>query len=194
MQSTTKDVDVDTWPKPTIVSNQLINFNDPILPTRFVKLYWRINQELVGSRDPWLIDKLKAELSGIAVKALRGFQQMMVRGRGYEFIQPDSGLALERELVKAQSPHRAMVAVCLENSWSDDKMEWVERIDARKACQAWLRENGHEILAFVLRDEGMGEHIAAALTSFALYPSALLKPPMASVVGLDCSYPPRAIG
>ena len=75
MQSTTKDVDVDTWPEPTIVSNQLINFNDPILPTRFVKLYWRINQELVGSRDPWLIDKLKAELSGMRLRLCAAFSK-----------------------------------------------------------------------------------------------------------------------
>ena len=104
-------------------------------------------------------------------------------GGGYEFIQPDSGLALERELVNAQSPHRAMVAVCLENSWSDEWSGSSGSMRAKLAKHGFVKMD--EILAFVLRDEGMGEHIAAALTSFALYPSALLKPPMASVVGLD---------
>ena len=145
-----------------IVSNEVPNFNDPVLPTRFLKLYFGINQEKAGRIDALLGDKLRAELPGIARRCLSGYQRMVARRdrthASHCFVQPASGLVLERELEKVQHPHRAMVLACLEVS--EDPDEWVVREDARRACAAWLRQNDHKELAGALKSQDMSGHLA----------------------------------
>lgn len=141
--------------KVMIVSNEIPNFNDPVLPTRFLKLHFRINQEKAGKLNPFLGDQLKAELAGIAARCLVAYRQLCARGH---FIQPESGLELERQLERAQHPHRAMVVECLEVSESEETEDWVVREDAWRACRAWLRENGHDVMATILRKEEMSDH------------------------------------
>jgi hypothetical protein len=77
-------------------------------------------------------------------------------------VQPQSGLELERQLERAQHPHGAMVVECLEISESEETEDWVVREDAWRACRAWLRENGHDIMASILRKEEMSEHLVQA--------------------------------
>lgn len=143
--------------KVVIVSNEPPNFNDDILSTRFLKLHFEIDQEKAGQLDPMLGEKLAAELPGIAARCLARYRRLCERGH---FLQPQSGLELDRQLARARSPLLAMTIECLEVSEAKD--EWVERSRAHKACQAWLRENGHRIMADFLRAEDMGKHLTAA--------------------------------
>lgn len=143
--------------KVTLVSNEPPNFNDDVLTTRFLKLHFAIDQEKAGRLDPHLGEKLGAELPGIAARCIRAYQRLARRGA---FVQPDSGLELDRQLARARSPTRAMVLECLEVSDVSD--DWVTKKDAHRACREWLRENGHGTLATILRPEDMGEHLVMA--------------------------------
>jgi putative DNA primase/helicase len=142
--------------KVIIVSNEVPNFNDDVLPTRFLKLHFKVDQEKTGNLDPSLGDKLRAELPGIAARALTGYRELVARK--HRFVQPTSGLELERQLQRARHPHRAMVLECLEVSDGED--DWAVKKDAFQACRRWLRENGHDIPASLLRQEEMGERLA----------------------------------
>jgi putative DNA primase/helicase len=146
-----------------IASNDTPNFNDPILPTRFIKLWFGINQDEAGNLDPFLEDKLAMERPGIAAKALRGYQRVAARmgEKQPAFVQPESGLRLVKDLETAQlHPHRAMVMECFELSSSERAEDWVAKPVALEACKAWLRENNKDGLAAQLRSQAMGEHLA----------------------------------
>ena len=140
--------------KVTLVSNEPPNFNDDTLTTRFLKLHFAIDQEKAGALDPMLGEKLNAELSGIAWRCIAAYQRLLERRK---FVQPESGLALDQQLARARSPHLAMVCECFEES--SGKEDWVVKKDALLVCQEWLRENGHGILASILRGEAMGDHL-----------------------------------
>lgn len=111
--------------KVTLVSNEPPNFNDDILPTRFLKLHFKIDQEKVGALDPYLGEKLAAELPGIAARCLVAYQRLRERGG---FRQPESGLELDRQLARARHPMLAMVLECLEVSTDED--DWA----TKKGC------------------------------------------------------------
>ncbi|WP_166145392.1 hypothetical protein [Methylosinus sp. RM1] len=147
--------------KINMISNVVPNFNDDILPNRFLKLHYRIDQEKAGNMDPFLGQKLEAELSGIAARCLAAYSE--VRRCGW-FKAAECGLALDRQLVRARHPHLAMIAECLEPT--DDLAEHVVKKDAARACKAWLVENGHKTLAVMLRDEDMGNHIIPRFDHF----------------------------
>jgi putative DNA primase/helicase len=85
--------------KMTLVSNVVPNFNDPVLPTRFVKLAWE--QSFLDREDMTLPARLKAELPGIARRALEGYRRACNRGR---FIQPKSGLNLKQSIEDEANP------------------------------------------------------------------------------------------
>ena len=85
--------------KVTLISNEIPNLNDPNLVTRFIKIAFGVSFR--GREDINLQSKLKAELPGIANRCLEGYRRLCRRGR---FIQPESGLKLERELSATSNP------------------------------------------------------------------------------------------
>jgi putative DNA primase/helicase len=95
--------------KAVLNSNDIPNFNDAVLPGRFVKARWGVS--FLGREDVELKGKLKAELPGIAVRCVRAYQRLS--GRGY-FVQPASAEGLEREVVRVSDPFAAVVHECFE--------------------------------------------------------------------------------
>jgi putative DNA primase/helicase len=75
-----------------------------VLPTRFIKIAF--GQSFLDKEDVELPAKLKKELSGIAVRCLAAYRRLLARGR---FIQPKSGLALERDISAQSDAFVAMV-------------------------------------------------------------------------------------
>jgi putative DNA primase/helicase len=92
-----------------LISNEVPNLNDAsgVLPSRFIKL--RFVKSFFDREDPYLRSKLEAELPGIAGRCVRAYQRLCDRGK---FVQPRSGLALEREVVAASDPWVAMLDDC----------------------------------------------------------------------------------
>lgn len=72
-----------------IASNKLLNFNDAVLPTRFIKLAFNVS--FLNREDIFLSDRLLTELPGIANRCLKAYHQALERGR---LIQPASGAML----------------------------------------------------------------------------------------------------
>jgi putative DNA primase/helicase len=92
-----------------LISNEVPNLNDSsgVLPSRFIKLHFPVS--FYGKEDVNLKDKLRAELSGIAVRCVRAYGDLCARG---QFIQPASATALEREILTASDPFSAMAQAC----------------------------------------------------------------------------------
>ena len=88
--------------KLTLISNNIPNMNDANLVTRFIKIAFGVSFR--GREDINLQNKLKADLPGIANRCLEGYRRLCRRGR---FIQPESGLKLERELSATSNPWEA---------------------------------------------------------------------------------------
>ena len=59
--------------------NKIPNFNDPVLPTRFVKLAFEVS--FLGREDNQLSERLLSELPGIAVRCLAAYRRACERGR-----------------------------------------------------------------------------------------------------------------
>jgi hypothetical protein len=149
--------------KVTYVSNAVPNFNDDVLPTRWVKLHFKTNTEAAGTMDAMLGEKLERELPGIAWRALKTYgrvRERMDKGLKPYITQPASGLVLDRQIAAARFPLQEMARECLEFS-DGPSAEWAIKGDAHRACVAWLRENGQGVLASMVRQEDMGEHLAA---------------------------------
>jgi putative DNA primase/helicase len=85
--------------KVTMVSNEVPNFNDAVLPSRFVKLAFDVS--FAGREDIRLPGKLATELPGIAARCVRAYRRLLARGR---FIQPRSGLALKDGVAAGSDP------------------------------------------------------------------------------------------
>jgi putative DNA primase/helicase len=79
--------------KMVLVSNVVPNFNDVVLPTRFIKVAFDVS--FLNKEDITLPKRLEGELSGIARRALAGYQRAVKRGR---FVQPKSGLRLKERI------------------------------------------------------------------------------------------------
>ena len=92
-----------------LISNEVPNLNDSsgVLPSRFIKLHFPVS--FFGKEDVNLKDKLRGELSGIAVRCVRAYGDLCARGH---FVQPQSATALEREVLTASDPFAAMVEAC----------------------------------------------------------------------------------
>jgi putative DNA primase/helicase len=88
--------------KLTLISNEIPNLNDPNLVTRFIKIAFGVSFR--GREDIDLQKKLEKELAGIANRCLEGYRRLCRRGR---FIQPSSGLRLERDLAAKSNPWEA---------------------------------------------------------------------------------------
>ncbi|MHC2662562.1 DNA primase family protein [Bradyrhizobium diazoefficiens] len=92
-----------------LISNEVPNLNDSsgVLPSRFIKLHFPVS--FYGKEDVDLKDKLRGELSGIAVRCVRAYGDLCARG---QFVQPASASALEREILTASDPFAAMAQAC----------------------------------------------------------------------------------
>jgi len=75
-----------------------------VLPGRFVKLAFE--QCFLGREDVTLKAKLRAELPGIAQRAVRAYRAAKARGR---LIQPEAGLALRAEVDANADPFTRFV-------------------------------------------------------------------------------------
>ena len=115
-----------------LISNEVPNLNDTsgVLPTRFIKLHFPVS--FYGREDVDLKDKLRNELSGIAVRCVRAYGDLCARGH---FIQPASATALEREVLTASDPFTAMVQACFVPDFESTAV----RQAIVDAAQGWLR-------------------------------------------------------
>ena len=87
-----------------MISNKVPNFNDPVLVSRFIKVHF--GQSFEKREDVDLRNKLKAEISGIAARCLTAYRRLIERGK---FIQPQSGVELERKVLAESDPWIAFV-------------------------------------------------------------------------------------
>jgi phage/plasmid-associated DNA primase len=90
--------------KLTLISNEVLNFNDTTLPWRFIKISF--TQSFFGKEDVDLREKLAAEISGIATRCMAAYRRLITRGK---FIQPQSGAELERKVLAQSDPYTAFV-------------------------------------------------------------------------------------
>jgi putative DNA primase/helicase len=138
--------------KLTILSNDVPNFNDRILPDRWIKLYFR--RSFAARPDPLLDEKLAAELPGIAVRAMAAYRRL--RDRDY-FVQPASAEGLEQD-VRMQSDPTTRMAYSL---FIADRAGTATKSTALARAQLWLTENGYPDLALKLNDKNFGKTIRA---------------------------------
>jgi phage/plasmid-associated DNA primase len=80
-----------------LMSNEVPNFNDTVLPGRWIKL--RFGVSFANREDLTLMDQLRGERAGIAQRAVAAYRRLCRRGR---FVQPASGAGLKAK-VEAQS-------------------------------------------------------------------------------------------
>jgi putative DNA primase/helicase len=93
--------------KLTLVSNEVLNFNDAVLTTRFNMLFFGVCFEEGGRQlDVDLKEKLRAELPGIAVRCVAALARLRAR-RG--FVQPASAGGLKRQVQSVADPFAAWV-------------------------------------------------------------------------------------
>jgi putative DNA primase/helicase len=119
-----------------IVSNKVPNFNDAVLPTRFVKLAF--DRSFLGREDIYLADRLLAhELPGIAARCLRAYWRLRDRKH---FVQPRSAARLEREIAQSSD---AFTQFVLETFIADpDASVTVSR--AFSELEIWCGKNGRQ--------------------------------------------------
>ena len=115
-----------------LISNDVPNLNDQILVTRFIKIAFQVSFR--GREDHTLLDKLKAELPGIANRCLAAYRRLCERGR---LIQPESGARLAREIAAKSNPWDAFIA---EQCVVEDG-EWVTCSDLYDRFDWWCNEN-----------------------------------------------------
>jgi hypothetical protein len=126
--------------KGTILSNVVINYNDATLADRFIVGYFSRTFEEEGLMDHELFEKrLRPELSGIAVRAVAGYQRLCRRG---EFIQPRTGEAWRAALVAKASPTFEAAAQLL---FVPDVAGWVSKAEARAVFDEWCEEHNPKL-------------------------------------------------
>jgi putative DNA primase/helicase len=116
-----------------LVSNTVPNFNDPTLPSRFVKLAF--GESWLGREDIGLAKRLEAEAEGIAVRCVRAYQRLVRRGR---FIQPKAGLELERAVCGSSDPFTQFA----KETFVLDYASEVTFTDAWIKFETWCEETG----------------------------------------------------
>ena len=92
-----------------VLTNELPKLGDAsgALPGRMILL--RLTQSWYGKEDTGLTDRLLAELPGILLWAIAGWQRLRDRGH---FVQPDAGAGMIGELADLASPVGAFVREC----------------------------------------------------------------------------------
>jgi hypothetical protein len=96
--------------KMTLISNEVyevLNFNDPVLASRFVKVRFGVSFAEGGRQvDVELKEKLRPELPGIAVRCVAALARLRARGG---FAQPASAGGLIRAVQGAADPFAGFV-------------------------------------------------------------------------------------
>lgn len=122
--------------KVIITSNETPNLQDTsgVLPSRFIKLAFR--QSFYGKEDIELRQKLEEELPGIAARCIEAYRRLCRRGR---FIQPKSGLELERRIEAKINPFAAF----MQEKYEADRASEGPTVEVFYStfCQ-WCEENG----------------------------------------------------
>ena len=130
------------------LSNPVLNFNDPTLPTRMIKLNFGVS--FYNREDNYLKEKLFAELPGIAARCVAAYQRLCRRGK---FVQPRSGLALDRAVLAASDPFSAMALECFV---PDHAGSAIKKIAAAR-FNRWREENNR--LDVVVPENKFGERL-----------------------------------
>ncbi len=134
-----------------ILSNEVPRLPDAsrALPSRMLAL--RLVKSWLGKEDTELEGKLKAELPGILIWAIQGWQLLQMRGR---FIQPQAGQSVIDEMAALGSPIGSFVEdVCeLGHGFSEPTKdmfgrwkEWCESVNIKPGSDA---EFGQKLRAF----------------------------------------------
>lgn len=116
-----------------LISNDVPNFNDATLVSRFVKV--KLTQSFFGKEDVDLRKKLEAELSGIAARCIAAYQRLIARGK---FVQPSSGLDLERRVLAESDPYAAFVNV----NFVIDVAGMVPCVAVKSTFESWCNKRG----------------------------------------------------
>ena len=133
-----------------IAMNHVPNFNDTVLPGRFVKIAFE--QSFLGREDTHLVHRLKGELSGIAVRTAKALARLRERGR---FIQPRSATGLEVDILKTSD---AFVGWVFDTFIPDPEGE-VLISDVFAHFQMWSTEAGHKELLKSVTRQNLGGRI-----------------------------------
>jgi putative DNA primase/helicase len=120
-----------------LLTNELPKLNDSsgALPGRMILL--QLTRSWYGKEDTALTDRLLAQLPGILLWAIAGWQRLRDRGH---FIQPDAGKAMIGELTDLASPVGAFVR---ERCHIGPGFQ-VERALLFEAWKRWCEEQGRE--------------------------------------------------
>jgi putative DNA primase/helicase len=134
------------------VSNKPPNFNDAVLPTRFIKLAFDISY--LNREDLGLADRLRCELSGIAGRCLAAYRRATERGR---LIQPASGLRLNQQIPRGSDPFRQFV----EETFIPDPEGTLTFARAMNDLREWCARNGRPELLGKIKPNNIRKSIRA---------------------------------
>jgi len=118
-----------------ISTNELPRLDDAsaTLPSRFITI--RFSQSFFGREDHQLFDRLRAELSGILLWAIAGWERL--NARGY-FVQPKSSERIIEEMEEISSPVTAFIRDrCRIEGGAQTPMS-----EVFQAYEAWCKEKG----------------------------------------------------
>jgi putative DNA primase/helicase len=136
--------------KVTMLSNEVPNLNDPVLPTRYIKLAF--DESWLGREDVKLKDTLASELPGIAQRCLRAYRRLCERGK---FVQPASGATLQKIVEEGSDPFLEFVRSTFV---ADPQGSVVIRI-AFDRFKRWCAEEGRMELLKRITKQNYKKHI-----------------------------------
>ncbi len=121
----------------TFLSNELPRLRDAAgaLAGRFLIL--KLNQSFYGQEDPQLTEKLLAELPGVLLWALEGWERLNERGH---FVTPESSREAADQLADLTSPVSAFIRECCQ--LSETGRVTVSELYA--AWRAWCEDDGRD--------------------------------------------------
>lgn len=117
-----------------MLSNEVPNLNDRVLPSRFVKVPFPVS--FLGREDVTLKDRLMAELPGIAARCIAAYAKARKSGG---FTQPKSGLALAAEINAKSDPFTKMAMEC----FVADAEGFITKGAAFSRFEAWCLAGGY---------------------------------------------------
>jgi putative DNA primase/helicase len=147
--------------KVMVISNEVPNLNDSqgVLPSRFIKLAF--TRSFFGHEDAYLRAKLEAELPGIAGRCVGAYGRLVREQR--MFVQPQSGRALEQELIEASDPLQAMLAAC----FVVDAGATCVKAMAHYRFEEWCEQNGRWDLKVANRPQQFSKTLAELVPGLA---------------------------
>jgi putative DNA primase/helicase len=128
-----------------LLSNELPKLNDSsgALPGRMILL--RLTRSWYGQEDVRLTDKLLAELPGILLWAIAGWQRLRDRGH---FVQPDASRTMIDELEDLASPVGAFVRDCCRVGPGCQIERSILFVAWKRWCEAQGREHAGNAIVF----------------------------------------------